>query len=264
MQPQVSRDPRLRTVVWRDLTRLTTAEVASELLLPLPWLAASLAMAHKGLFLLALPASFMLFLVGLRQVHNAFHCALGLPRRGCDWIMFVLSGVMLGSMHAVRLNHLEHHRHCLSEGDVEGASARMSGWQAILTGPMFPVRLHVNAWKMARGIQKLWIAAELALTVAIVASACVSAAGWLLYHVIAMAIGQCLTAFFAVWTVHHDCETKGLLARTLRGVLRNFSTYNMFFHVEHHLFPAVPTRHLPQLAARVDKAAPELTRLRVF
>ena len=79
-----------------------------------------------------------------------------------------------------------------------------------------------------------------------------------------MAVGQCLTAFFAVWTVHHDCETEGLLARTLRGVLRNFATYNMFFHVEHHLFPSVPTCHLPQLAARLDEAAPELTRLRVF
>jgi fatty acid desaturase len=38
----------------------------------------------------------------------------------------------------------------------------------------------------------------------------------------------------------------------------------MFFHVEHHLFPAVPTCHLPQLARRLDEAAPELTRLRVF
>jgi fatty acid desaturase len=38
----------------------------------------------------------------------------------------------------------------------------------------------------------------------------------------------------------------------------------MFFHVEHHLFPAVPTCHLPQLARRLDEAAPEFTRLRVF
>ncbi len=53
-------------------------------------------------------------------------------------------------------------------------------------------------------------------------------------------------------------------ARTLRGLLKNAVTYNMFFHVEHHLFPAVPTCHLPQLAERLDLKAPELTRLRVF
>ena len=33
----------------------------------------------------------------------------------------------------------------------------------------------------------------------------------------------------------------------------------MFFHVEHHLFPAVPTWHLPQLAARMDAALGDLT-----
>jgi fatty acid desaturase len=79
-----------------------------------------------------------------------------------------------------------------------------------------------------------------------------------------MVVGQCFTSFFAVWTVHHDCENPGPFARTLRGVLKNVATYNMFFHVEHHLFPAVPTCHLPQLAERLDQAAPELTRLRVF
>ena len=26
------------------------------------------------------------------------------------------------------------------------------------------------------------------------------------YHVGVMAIGQCMTSFFAVWTVHHDCD----------------------------------------------------------
>lgn len=32
----------------------------------------------------------------------------------------------------------------------------------------------------------------------------------------------------------------------------------MFFHAKHHLFPAVPTCHLAELAARLDAAAPEL------
>jgi fatty acid desaturase len=52
---------------------------------------------------------------------------------------------------------------------------------------------------------------------------------------------------FAV-TVQHDCDGAGLFARTLRGILKNAATYNMVFHVEHHLFPAVPACHLPQLA----------------
>ncbi|MBK8345469.1 MAG: fatty acid desaturase [Bacteroidetes bacterium] len=32
----------------------------------------------------------------------------------------------------------------------------------------------------------------------------------------------------------------------------------MFYHTEHHLFPKVPTCHLPQLAARIDEVIPEI------
>src|SRR5689334_24927987 len=137
MKPEMLRDARVRSVEWKDLTHLTRAEIVKEILLSLPWLAASLFLASHRLFLFALPASFMFFLVGLRQVHNAYHYALGLGRRGSDWVMFALSGLMLGSMHAVQINHLEHHKHCLTQEDVEGASARMPAWKAILVGPLF-------------------------------------------------------------------------------------------------------------------------------
>jgi fatty acid desaturase len=40
-------------------------------------------------------------------------------------------------------------------------------------------------------------------------------------------------------------------------------TFNLLYHAEHHLFPAVPSNHLPELARRLDKAAPQLTRQRV-
>lgn len=261
---EILQEARIRAVEWKDLTHLRPVEIVKELGLSLPWLAASLWLANARLYWLALPASFMFFLVGLRQVHNAYHYALGLSRRGSDWAMFALSGLMLGSMHAVQLNHLEHHQHCLTEDDVEGASARMPAWKAILVGPLFPVRLHMNAFNKARGPGFRWMVAELTLSAALVASAIVFPAPWLRYHVIAMAAGQCLTSFFAVWTVHHDCDEPGPFARTLRGMLKNGVTYNMFFHIEHHLYPAVPTCHLPQLAARLDKAAPEITRRRVF
>jgi fatty acid desaturase len=38
----------------------------------------------------------------------------------------------------------------------------------------------------------------------------------------------------------------------------------MFFHVEHHLYPKVPTCHLAVLADRLDQAAPELKAKQVF
>ena len=113
-----------------------------ELLLPLPWLAGSLVMAHCGLYPLALGLSFVFFLTGLRIVHGAFHRALGLPRWPTEIVLFVFSQLMLGSMHAVRWNHLRHHRHCLADDDIEAMGARRSAWGAIRLGPVFPLRLH--------------------------------------------------------------------------------------------------------------------------
>lgn len=81
-------EARLRQMPWRDLVRLRPIEVVRELLLPLPWLVGSLAMAAWGLYPLALGLSFVFFLTGLRIVHGAFHLALGLPRlptRSCCW-----------------------------------------------------------------------------------------------------------------------------------------------------------------------------------
>lgn len=81
MTPENPADPRIRAVQWRDLTRLSRGEVFLELVMPLPWLASSLWLAWTHHFLFAPAASFMFFLTGLRLTHNAYHYALGIPRR---------------------------------------------------------------------------------------------------------------------------------------------------------------------------------------
>jgi fatty acid desaturase len=73
------------------------------------------------------------------------------------------------------------------------------------------------------------------------------------WHVAAMLTGECFTGFFAVWTVHHGCHSREP-GRTQRGCWLNLISYSMFLHAEHHLFPAVPTAHLPELARRLDSA----------
>ena len=250
-------DRRPPDVPWRDLITLSPVETVKELLLPLPWLIASLALANRHLWPLALAASFVFFLTGLRVVHGAYHYALGLPRWTTELVMFAFSILMLGSMHAVQWNHLRHHRHCLTPDDVEAMGAHRSALGAILLGPRFPLRLHHAALTGASREQRSWIIGELAANAIwlVLLPGAISCAA-LRYHVLAMAIGQCLTAFFAVWTVHHECTAPGDIARTIRAPVRGALTFSMFFHLEHHLFPAVPTAHLPILARRLDHARP--------
>ena len=243
---------------WRDLAATTPSDAVRELLLPLPWLVGSLILAEYRLYPLALIASFVFFLTGLRVVHGAFHYTLGLPRRATDIVTFVFSLAMLGSMHAVQWNHLRHHRHCLAEDDIEAMGARRSAWGALLLGPRFPIRLHRAALAGAHAVKRRWMAAELGgnLAVAVLVFGMLSPEV-LGYHLLAMMAGQCMTAFFAVWTVHHGCSRAGPLARTVRNRFRAAVTFSMFFHLEHHLFPRVPTARLHILARRLDAAAPE-------
>src|SRR5687768_16721743 len=113
MALEIMRDPRVRSVEWKDLLPLTTWEIVKELLLGLPWLSASLILAHfaihSNVWLLYFPAlgcSFIFFLCGLRQVHNAYHYVVGVSRPATEWMMFIISMQMLSSMHALQQTHL--------------------------------------------------------------------------------------------------------------------------------------------------------------
>lgn len=264
-RPAVFHDPRLKSVAWRDLVAVRRLEVVAEPLLPAAWLAASLVIAGLGHCVIALGFSFFFFLTGLRLVHNAFHSALGLSRRSTDIVLWIMSLVMLGSMHAVQFNHLRHHKLNLGEGDVEGHSAEMPAWRAILFGPFFPVLLHVTAFRYGNRKLRMTMLGELALSLVwIVVVFGLLHSRVLHYHVSAMLAGQCMTAFFAVWTVHHHCDRTHHLARTLHHRIKNRLTFNMFLHIEHHLFPRVPTCHLPELSRRIDRVAPDLRSKVVF
>jgi len=265
MSLEIMTDPRVRGVPWKDLAKLSGAETVRELSLFVPWLAASWFAAARGWWIPALGCSFVFFLVGLRLVHDAHHANLGLPKRGNDAVMAGLSMIMLSSMHAVQFNHLRHHRHCMDDEDLEAWSAQLPAHKAILYGPVFPLRLHHAALTGGSTRVKRWTLFELGLAaMTIAAGLWVFDSQFLRYHVITMAIGQCLTSFFAVWTVHNHCDTSHFIARTLRGRVKNIATYNMFLHLEHHLFPGVPTCNLPKLSERLDAAAPELQDHTVF
>ena len=248
----------LHAVEWRDLLELTSFQRAWEFALSFPWLLSSLYCYHHASWLCGAVCSFYFFLTGLRQSHGAQHYTLGISRTLQDAVMFILSILMLSSMHAVQVSHLHHHRHCLDDNDTEGSAARLCWWQALIVGPLFVLRLHRAAWRLGSAVKRRWIIAEVAGVFAVVLSAIAIPSFVLRGQVAAMLIGESLTGFFAVWTVHHGCDPSGLFSRTQRGRWINKLCYSMFYHTEHHLFPLVPTCHLWRLAIRLDAATPDL------
>jgi fatty acid desaturase len=253
-----------RKVSWKDLKQLSLKEMLIENNITVPWLVLSWWLAYTGYYLAALPCSFFFFLTALRQVHNGFHNSLGTSRALTWFALFANSVWMMTSVHAVQFNHLRHHKYCLGEGDFEGRPARMTWYQAILYGPTHIWLIHKMTWKYgSRQYRKNMIAelCAIALFCFIVFYGNIS---FLVYHIAVMLVAELFSAFFAVWTVHHDTEEHPLLARTQRKGWKNRLTYNMFYHMEHHLFPAVPTIKLPELARRIDEAFPEMEKKQTF
>ncbi len=247
-----------RRIAWRDLVAMRVRDGLAECLHPLPWLAASWWSAAHQLWLLAVPCSFMFFLTALRLNHEAIHGKLGFGPRGHRLALHALSALMLGSNHAVAFNHMRHHAHLGTEKDVEGKAGRMSAWHVLAYGPIFPIEMHLSAWRDGGAGLRRRMRVDLALNLLALGTAAAAESATLGYHFLVMGAAQCLTAFFAVWITHRHCHAHGLVARTQRSRLINLATYNMFLHLEHHLFPGVPVRRLDLLAARIDAAFPAL------
>lgn len=256
-------DKRLKSVQWKDLTKLSPIDIFIENNISVPWILVSWALAYYGYYIIALPFSFLFFLTGLRQSHNGFHYALGLSKKATGIVLFINSVLMMAAMHAVKYNHLRHHKYCLQEGDVEGNCAKMKAWQALLYGPMFIFKQHASALKSGKRSIVNNVLLELLAMGMFASLVFYLDIAFLEYHVIAMAIGEFFTAFFAVWTVHHDCD-EHVFARSVSTKWKNIFTYNMFYHLEHHLFPKVPTIKLPELARRIREEMPDLKAKEVF
>ncbi|UWQ33553.1 fatty acid desaturase [Leisingera sp. M527] len=255
MRPPVSREAAPRTVIWQDLLPVTRRQRWGELTLPLPWLGLSWGLYASALWPLGAGASFMFFLCALRLNHEAIHGNLGLQRRGDIAVLHILSALMCGCNCSVAWSHMQHHRHAMGPGDIEGHCGHMSVGEVLRYGPRFPFDLIRACW--AQGGKK-WRQRILrdGICVATLAGLILwSGQQFLLLHLAAMGAAQCMTAFFAVWITHQGTGNSDLAARSQRGMLAK-AAYLMLFHREHHLFPKVPVSRLPELAARLDTQVP--------
>lgn len=238
---------------WQDLVAYKPWEIIKELSFPLPWLALEIWANSQQFYWLGVFAAIYFFLTCLRVSHNAFHYCLGVSRKATDVVMLLLSIFMMTSMRATQYTHMQHHRHCLGEKDVEGHIANMNFWEMLFNAPLFSIKLHVAALKYSN--KKGWIKLELLFNIL-----CLLAVwGWwdldvLKTHTVFMLSFHAVSPLFTVWSVHHNCDGDEHDSRTLRSKWLSLLAYNMLFHLEHHAYPAVPTCHLPELADRLDRA----------
>lgn len=223
---------------------------------PFACVAAYAACAYTGLWPVALVALFGVFATVVSAMHDAVHGVLGLRRRGTDWALFGLGALLLVSGHAYRETHQQHHRVFPGPDDPEGEAARRTPLRALADGPLHVARIWLWAFRRARRpARRAWLLTEAAVPlVALAAGAAL--ARWspaLLAYVVLVTVGGWLYPLVTVNLPHHDYGDEPLTqARTLRGRLVPALLLEQTYHLEHHLYPRVPSHNLPRLARRLD------------
>lgn len=264
-------------VVWQDLRQLSSLQIIYNLILPYPFLLLSWWLASQSLYLLACGASYLFFAAAFRQAHDGYHHSLGVSRNVITGLLLLLSVLLFTSLHSIRASHMEHHRDPLGDNDVEGNLAKMRWWQALLGGMTYRLDIYRQGLRLSNRSNRRWAWLEFSLIAVVITIVSILTLCAMLstitpayavlvqvlnYHLLTMLLANASVGIIAVWGVHHDCDET--VARTERYELVNLLTFNLLYHVEHHLFPAVPSNHLPELAKRLDATAPQLTHQHVL
>ncbi|MES2037962.1 MAG: fatty acid desaturase [Pseudomonadota bacterium] len=233
---------KLQGLIWPVLPLLTLAVYA---------------MVFSMQYYLLLPLVFVLhFLVSVTFTHDVLHGAAGFKPRSTEWVLFAMSILLLESGHAFRQAHLHHHSHCLEHDDFEGSPAHLSLLGALKAGPTYIAHHWLHAYRLARSpVKKRWMLAELCVAILgiVLAMLVLPWTAAPLTYCVFMYIGSCLYPVTTAWLPHFKPDSSILgQARSLRGKIIPALLFNLSYHLEHHLYPQVPSYNLPQLADRLD------------
>lgn len=240
----------------RDLLRVSPWQRTWSLLRPILCAGAYFVFAFHGWWAPAVAAvAGLMFITYVSTSHDLLHRTLGLPRWANESFLALVEMLALRSGHAFRLTHLCHHRHFPDDDDIEGHAAKLPLWRALLTGVGHQCRLFIWAWPRARKDEKRWMMVE-----ALWAATVVVASVWLLpstpvlfVYVLLVTVSSWLYPVATVW-IPHRAEADHVLfqTRALRGRLVPELFLQHTYHLEHHLYPSVPSFNWQKLALRLD------------
>ncbi len=240
-----------------DLLITTARQRLLALARPFIGLAAYITAAYFHLWPLTPVIGFLIFVAVVTATHDVVHGTLGLSQRQTEMALFFMGIFLLESGHAYRTTHHQHHTHFPQDDDPEGYPAKISLLGAILYGPIFLWRLWWWAFAHNRGkpVQRLWLIIELAPAVTITFAGIHfwSSAPAILWYVAMAIVGSWVYPLLTVYLPHKDFgDTPLTQTHTLRGTIIPALFLELTYHLEHHLYPQVPSHNLAKLSRRLD------------
>jgi beta-carotene hydroxylase len=240
-----------------DLLQTTRMQRSVALARPLIGVAAFAVAAHLDWWLVTPVILFLTFIAVVTVTHDVVHNSLGLSRKQTDVALFILGAILFESGHAYRATHSQHHRVFPAPDDPEGDPARMSFWRAVVHGPLFLPTLWLWAFQRSRGSDRPWLLLEAVWCVAGVVGAALFGTvvpAFSLYVLLAI-IGSWVYPLLTVHLPHrHYGDSPLNQTHTLRGFVIPKLFLELTYHLEHHLYPQVPSHNLPALSRRLEPA----------
>jgi beta-carotene hydroxylase len=238
-----------------DLLRLPPWRRLLTLALPFLWCGAYFAFAASGCWPLAVFAAVALSFVTYGSTsHDLVHHNLGLPKAVNDVLLSLTELLALRSGHAYQAAHLHHHARYPHADDVEATAARRSLLGAVAEGFVFQFRIWLWAFNHAKRV-RAWVVGEglACLALACLAVALVPVTPVLFVYMILMVMGSWIIPLATSYLPHDPHgENELLQTRMYRGVVASVIAFEHLYHLEHHLYPAIPHPNWLRLAKRLD------------
>jgi beta-carotene hydroxylase len=239
----------------RDLLIVPRWQVAFSLVAPFALAALFFVLAAQGEWPAALACPVLLSFLTYGSIsHDLVHRTLHLPKWLNEVLLTAIELLAFRSGHAYRAVHLHHHARFPAEDDLEGAAAKMSFVRSLLEGPALQPRLWIFA--MSRpGKHRRWALAECVAVVFLLSAAVVA---WPvtkapLVYALLMIGGSWIFPLITAYIPHDASGTTDLTQTKLfRGRVLSLLALEHLYHLEHHLYPAVPHHNWPKLASRLD------------
>jgi beta-carotene hydroxylase len=238
-----------------DLTHIGRLRLVWSLALPFIWIALYVLFATWRWWPLAVMCLICLSFVTYGSIsHDLVHGNLGLRRWINGFCLTFIELLAVRSGHAYRMAHLHHHALFPHDDDIEGAAARMSLARSLLEGVVFQFKIWWWAVRKSHEDRLLVLFEGLACFFLVGLSlVLLPATPIFLVYVVLMIMGSWIIPLVTSYVPHDPVGENELhQTRLFRGRVASLIAMEHLYHLEHHLYPAVPHHHWPTLAKRLD------------
>lgn len=238
-----------------ELMRISRFRRTLSLMLPFLYAALYFYFAARGWWPLAVLATMCLSFVTYGSTsHDLVHRNLGLRKGVNELLLSLIELLALRSGHAYRLAHLHHHARYPERDDIEGAAARMGFLRTLFEGVIFQFKIWF--WAVGRShrhkaliiIEGIGCVLLIALAIALYPVTPI-----FLVYVVLMIMGSWIIPLITSYIPHYpEGQDELFQTRLFRGHVASIIAIEHLYHLEHHLYPAVPHHNWPKLAKRLD------------